>query len=113
MDRSGANFLRCVDMIKKRLGARPLPVQIPIGSEENFKGMVDLVEMKALIWDSDDKDAEWQILEVTPDLATRVGLTNPGDLKLLAKVEQYRTELVDTCLEMDDEAMEAYISDAK
>jgi small GTP-binding protein len=57
MDRSGANFVRCVDMIKKRLGARPLPVQIPIGSEDNFKGMVDLVEMKALVWDSDDKDA--------------------------------------------------------
>ncbi len=69
MDRSGANFLRCVDMIKKRLGARPLPVQIPIGSEDNFKGMVDLVEMKALVWDSDDKDAEWKVLEVTPDLA--------------------------------------------
>ena len=44
MDRSGANFLRCVDMIKKRLGARPLPMQLPIGSEDNFKGMVDLVE---------------------------------------------------------------------
>ena len=72
MDRSGANFLRCVDMIKKRLGARPLPVQIPIGSEDNFKGMVDLVEMKALVWDSDDKDAEWQILEVTPDLADKL-----------------------------------------
>ena len=58
MDRSGASFTRCVDMIKKRLGARPLPVQIPIGSEDNFKGMIDLVEMKALVWDSDDKDAE-------------------------------------------------------
>ena len=69
MDRSGANFLRCVDMIKKRLGARPLPVQIPIGSEDNFKGMVDLVEMKALVWDSDDKDSVWKVLEVTPDLA--------------------------------------------
>jgi elongation factor G len=48
-------------MIKKRLGARPLPVQMPIGSEDNFKGMIDLVEMKALVWDSDDKDAEWQV----------------------------------------------------
>src|SRR3984957_17892054 len=69
MDRSGANFLRCVDMIKKRLGARPLPAQLPIGSEENFKGMIDLVEMKALVWDSDDKDAQWQTLDITPDLA--------------------------------------------
>src|ERR1700745_2431491 len=67
MDRSGANFLRCVEMIRTRLGARPLPIQVPIGSEDNFKGMVDLVEMKALIWDSDDKDAEWQTLDITPD----------------------------------------------
>ena len=79
MDRSGANFLRCVDMIKKRLGARPLPVQIPIGSEDNFKGMVDLVEMKALVWDSDDKDAQWQVLEVTPDLADKLHITVPSD----------------------------------
>ena len=69
MDRKGANFVRCVDMIRKRLGARPLPVQLPIGSEEDFKGMIDLVEMKALVWQSDDKDAEWEKLEVTPDLA--------------------------------------------
>src|SRR5712675_60349 len=52
MDRAGANFVRCVDMIKKRLGARPLVIQIPIGSEDNFKGMIDLVEMKALVWES-------------------------------------------------------------
>ena len=111
MDRSGANFLRCVDMIKKRLGARPLPVQIPIGSEENFKGMVDLVEMKALVWDSDDKDAQWQVLEVTPDLADKLHITLPSDRQLLADVPKYRTELVDTCLEQDDEAMEAYLND--
>ena len=111
MDRSGANFTRCVDMIRKRLGARPLPVQIPIGSEDNFKGMVDLVEMKALVWDSDDKDAEWQTLEVTPDLADRLGIHVPTDRKILADVEKYRTELVDTCLEMDDDAMHKYLED--
>ncbi len=111
MDRSGANFLRCVDMIKKRLGARPLPVQIPIGSEDNFKGMVDLVEMKALVWDSDDKDAVWQTLEVTPDLADRLQITVPTDRALLADIPRYRTELLDTCLEQDDEALEAYITD--
>ena len=110
MDRSGANFLRCVDMIKKRLGARPLPVQIPIGSEDNFKGMVDLVEMKALVWDSDDKDSVWKVLEVTPDLADQLHITVPTDRALLANVAQYRTELVDTCLEQDDEAMEAYLT---
>ncbi|MFL6576097.1 MAG: elongation factor G, partial [Povalibacter sp.] len=113
MDRSGANFLRCVDMIKKRLGARPLPIQLPIGSEDNFKGMIDLVEMKALVWDSDDKDAEWQVLDVTPDLADKLGIHVPSDRKILADVEKYRTELVDTCLEQDDEAMEAYLTDGK
>jgi elongation factor G len=111
MDRSGANFVRCCDMIKKRLGARPLPIQIPIGSEDNFKGMIDLVEMKALVWDSDDKDAEWQRLDVTPDLADKLGIVVPSDRKILAAVHQYRTELVDTCLEMDDAAMEAYIGE--
>jgi elongation factor G len=111
MDRSGANFLRCVDMIKKRLGARPLPIQIPIGSEDNFKGMVDLVTMKALVWDSDDKDAEWQSLDVTPDLADKLGITVPADREILADVEKYRTELIDTALEQDDEAMEAYLTD--
>jgi len=111
MDRSGANFLRCVDMIKNRLNARPLPVQLPIGSEDNFKGMVDLVEMKALVWDSDDKDAEWASLDITDDLADKVGITIPADRKILSEIAKYRTELIDTCLEMDDEAMEAYLTD--
>jgi elongation factor G len=109
MDRSGASFTRCVDMIRKRLGARPLPTQIPIGSEENFKGMIDLVEYKALVWDSDDRDAKWQIMDVTPDLADKLGITVPSDRAILAAAPQYRTELVDTCLEMDDEAMGAYL----
>ena len=111
MDRSGANFLRCIEMIKKRLGARPLPVQLPIGSEDNFKGMVDLVEMKALVWDSDDKDAVWQVLEITPDLADKLKITTPSDRAILASIDKYRTELIDTCLEQDDEAMEAYLTD--
>jgi elongation factor G len=111
MDRSGANFLRCVEMIRTRLNARPLPVQLPIGSEDNFKGMIDLVEMKALVWESDDKDAEWQILDVTPDLADKLHITMPSDRKILADVNKYRTELIDTCLEQDDEAMEAYLNE--
>jgi len=98
-------------MIRKRLGSRPLVIQIPIGSEDNFKGMVDLVDMKALVWESDDKDAEWQKLDVTPDLADKLNITVPSDRKLLAEIEKYRTELVDTCLEQDDEAMEAYLND--
>ena len=113
MDRSGASFTRCVDMIKKRLNSRPLPVQIPIGSEDNFKGMIDLVEMKALVWDSDDKDAQWAVLDVTADLADTLGITVPTDRAILAKVFEYRKELVDTCLEMDDAAMEAYLLEEK
>jgi elongation factor G len=111
MDRSGANFLRCVDMIRTRLNARPLPVQLPIGSEDNFKGMIDLVEMKALVWDSDDKDAEWASLDITDDLADKVDIQIPADRKILSEIAKYRTELIDTCLEMDDEAMEAYLND--
>jgi len=110
MDRSGANFVRCVDMIKKRLGARPVVLQIPIGSEDSFKGMVDLIEMKALVWDSDDKDAKWESLDITPDLWDKLGITVPSDRKLLAEIPRYRAELVDTCLEQDDEAMEAYLT---
>ena len=109
MDRSGANFLRCVDMIKKRLGARPLVIQLPIGSEDNFKGMVDLVEMKALVWESDDKDAEWQVLDIKPTIADDLGITVPSDRAILADIAKYRTELIDTCLEMDDDAMEKYL----
>jgi elongation factor G len=113
MDRSGANFLRCVDMIKKRLGARPLPIQLPIGSEDNFKGMIDLVAMKALVWDSDDKDAEWATIDVKTGegLADKLGITVPSDRKILDDLLKYRAELVDTCLEQDDDAMEKYLTD--
>ncbi|MBW7929998.1 MAG: elongation factor G [Gammaproteobacteria bacterium] len=109
MDRTGSNFLRCVGMIKTRLGARPLPIYLPIGSEDNFRGMIDLVQYKALVWTSEDRDAKWDILDVTPDLADRLGITVPSDRAILADAEKYRTQLVDTCLEMDDEAMEAYL----
>src|SRR6187402_859451 len=113
MDRSGANFVRCVDMIKNRLGARPLPVQIPIGSEDNFKGMIDLVEENALVWDSDDKDAKWAIIPVGDGkgLADKLGITVPSDRKILDDYAKYRAELVDTCLEMDHDAMEKYLTD--
>jgi elongation factor G len=109
MDRSGANYLRCVDMIKKRLGARPLPVHLPIGSEDNFKGMIDLVAMKALVWESDDKDAEWKVLDISPTIADDLEISVPSDRAILADIAKFRTELVDTCLEMDDAAMEAYL----
>ena len=113
IDRSGANFVRCVDMITKRLGARPLPVQLPIGSEDNFKGMIDLVEQKAYVWDSDDKDSKWDIIDVADGtgLADKLGITVPSDRKILDDYKKYRSELVDTALEMDHDAMEKYLTD--
>jgi elongation factor G len=66
--------------------------------------------MKALVWDSDDKDAQWQTLEVTHDLADKLGITVPSDRKILHDVAKYRSELIDTCLEMDDAAMDDYLT---
>jgi len=109
MDRSGANFRRCVEMIRTRLGARALPIQLPLGSEDNFRGMIDLVEMKALVWNSDDKDAQWDVLDITDDLGAKLGITVKEDLDILASVTASRTELVDTALEMDEVAMEAFL----
>src|SRR5438045_8080671 len=74
--------------------------------------MIDLVEMKALVWDSDDKDAEWQVLDITDDIADKLGITVPSDRAILANIKKYRTELVDTCLEQDDAAMEKYLDDS-
>ena len=109
MDRSGANFRRCVDMIRTRLGARPLAVQLPLGSEDNFRGMIDLVEMKALVWNSDDKDAQWDVLDITDDLAKKLNITVKEDLDILASVAASRSDLVDTALEQDEVAMEAFL----
>ncbi|MFC5359810.1 elongation factor G [Azospirillum himalayense] len=109
MDRSGANFRRCVDMIKTRLGARPLCLQVPLGSEDNFRGMVDLIEMKAYVWFSDDKDSKWEIWEITDDLASKLNLTVKEDLDNIESIPALRSELVDTALEMDEAAMEAYL----
>ena len=113
MDRSGAGFLRCVDMIKKRLGARPLVCHLPIGSEDNFKGMIDLVENKAYTWDSDDRDAKWEVHELAGNLADKFGITVPSDRAILDSVPKYRSELVDTCLEQDDVAMEKFLDGAE
>ncbi len=109
MDRSGANFQRCVSMIRQRLNARPVCIQVPLGSEDNFRGMVDLVEMKAYVWFSDDKDAKWEVWEITDDLAQKLNLTVKEDLDNIALIPQLRSELVDTALEQDDAAMEAYL----
>ncbi len=110
MDRAGANFRRCVDMIRSRLNARPLPIFLPIGSEDNFQGMVDLVEMKAYIWESDDKDAKWDIAEADgAAIIDRCKINVHEDKEILNSIAAARSELVDTCLEQDEAAMEAYL----
>ncbi|MDP9196802.1 MAG: elongation factor G [Pseudomonadota bacterium] len=95
MDRIGANFYRTVDMIIDRLGAVPLVTQLPIGSEAEFVGVVDLLKMKAIIWKDDSLGAEFHEADI------------PDNMK--AKAQEYRTKLVETAVEMDDAAMEAYL----
>lgn len=96
MDRTGANFFRCVDMIVDRLGARPLVLQLPIGVEDTFIGIVDLVKMKAVKWKNDDLGAEYSYSDIPEDLAD--------------KAAEYRHNLVEIAVEMDDELMEAYLN---
>jgi elongation factor G len=95
MDRIGADFYRCVDMIVTRLGAKPLVLQLPIGIESDYCGLVDLLKMKAIIWKDEALGAEFEYVEV------------PDDLKEQAKT--YRSQLVETAVEMDDAAMESYL----
>ena len=96
LDRTGADFFRCVDMIKDRLGAKPLVLQIPVGSESDLKGIVDLVKMKAVIWQNEDLGAKFDLAEI------------PAELK--EKASQYRKELVETAVEEDEKLMEDYLN---
>ncbi len=95
MDRIGADFYRCVQMIKDRLGAKPLVTQLPVGVESDFAGLVDVVAMKALIWKDESLGAEFTVGEI------------PAEYK--EKAEQYHHELVELCVELDEGAMEAYL----
>ncbi|MFD2239396.1 elongation factor G [Aureimonas populi] len=95
MDKTGADFFRCVDMIKTRLGARPVVVQIPVGAESEFKGLVDLIEMKALIWRDETLGAQWDVVEI------------PEELK--AQAEEYRELMIEAAVEVDEAAMEKYL----
>ncbi len=95
MDRIGANFYRCLDMIVDRLGARPLAMQLPIGAEADFKGMVDLIKMKAIIYTGDTADSPIEEREI------------PADLK--EKAEEYHAQLVEMAVEQDEQAMEDYL----
>ena len=95
MDRIGANFFRCVDMIRDRLGATALVTQLPIGEESAFAGVVDLVEQRSIIWKDESLGAEFAYEDIPDDMADMV--------------EEYRQRLVELAVEQDDAAMEAYL----
>jgi elongation factor G len=95
MDKLGADFYRCVEMIKDRLAARPLCLQLPIGAESDYLGCIDLIRMKALIWEAENLGATWREEDIPADLAD--------------KAAEYRELLVETAVELDEAAMEAYL----
>ena len=97
MDRSGANFFEVVRQVKAVLGANPCPIQIPIGAEETFKGVVDLVTMKAILWHDETMGAEYSIEEI------------PADLK--DEADEWRDKMLETLAECDDALMEKYFDD--
>jgi elongation factor G len=99
LDRMGANFQRCVDMIRDRLGARPAVLYLPIGIESDFKGLVDLVENRAIIWLEESLGAKYEYTDI------------PADLKDAAELA--RQELIELAVEQDDAAMEAYLEGAE
>ena len=97
MDRSGANFFDVVRQIKEVLGAQPCPIQIPIGAEETFKGVVDLIKMKAILWHDETMGAEYSTEEIPANL--------------IAEAEEWRDKMLEACAEFDDVLMEKYFSD--
>src|SRR5476649_2709012 len=94
LDRTGADFWRCVDMIHERLGANAVPIQIPIGSEENFKGVIDLVAMKAILY-RDDLGAQIDVVEIPPEL--------------MAEAKKHRETLLEAIAESDDALTQKFI----
>ncbi len=97
MDRSGADFLRVVNQIKERLGSNAIPIQIPIGAEDNFKGVVDLIKMKAIYWNEDDMDTTYEEKDI------------PEDLQEVCN--KYREEMVEAAAEANEELMEKYLNE--
>lgn len=95
MDRSGADFFETVQQMKDILGANPCPVQIPIGAEENFKGLVDLIKMKAILWHDETMGAEYDVEEI------------PADLQ--AEAEEWREKMIESAANYDDQLMELYL----
>ncbi|MDR3418992.1 MAG: elongation factor G [Nevskia sp.] len=96
MDKIGADFYFCVDSLKKRLGINYVVMQLPIGAESDFRGVVDLIEMNALVWRNEELGAQWDVVEI------------PDDLK--ASAAKYREAMIEAAVEMDDAATEAYLN---
>ena len=96
MDKTGASFEQCIRDIKERLGARPVPIQLPIGAEQSFKGVIDLVRMKAVVWEDEALGAKYHDTEI------------PDDLKDAAV--QARQEMIEACVELDDQATDDYLN---
>ncbi len=94
MDRTGADFLRVLEQIKTRLGANPIAIQLPIGSEENFKGVVDLVKMKAIYWKEENMGVEFEYLDIPEDM--------------IALCNEYRAKLVEAAADADEDLMDKY-----
>lgn len=97
MDRSGADFFETVQQMKDVLGANPIPVQIPIGAEENFKGVVDLIKMKAILWHDETMGAEYEVEEIPKNL--------------VAEAEEWRDKMLESASNYDDDLMEKYLED--
>jgi elongation factor G len=95
MDRMGADFYRAVRMIQDRLGARPVPLQLPIGAEEHFKGVIDLIQMKAILWEDESLGAKYQVEGIPPDL--------------LDQAKEYREKLLEAVADSDESIMEKYL----
>jgi len=95
MDKTGADFFNCVEMIADRTGAIPVPVQIPIGAETELEGIVDLVTMKEWVWAGEDLGASWEIRDIRDDLK--------------ATAEEWRGKMIENAVEMDDDAMEKFL----
>jgi elongation factor G len=95
MDRAGANFLRCLDMIRTRLRANPVPIQLPIGAEDNFEGVVDLVKMKAIYWDMDTQGMKFEYREIPPAMQ--------------AQCLEYRNRMIEAAAEGDEDLLTKYL----
>ena len=95
MDKTGADFYKCLDDIVKRLGAKPIAIQLPIGEESNFVGMVDLVIMKAYLWNNEALGAKFETIDIPADLVD--------------KAKEYREKLVEAAVELDDEVLTAFL----